>query len=165
VKRAKRTRSAASIKRRFHVLPGHAPSLMEQAIKSMLAQEPLKPHVANYMIESMRLLLAGEDGNRAFALQKARGLKQKNRKRNIEISLRAREAEIKWGKQDAAFQVVAGEFLGDEGLYGVVKNAHFLASKAPAGKNVYGSSDADYYDDLAANFGKEVADEWLNSLG
>lgn len=125
---------------------------MRQAIDSLLAQEPLEPHVANYLIESMRLAMSGEDASRAFALHQKRGRKE-NSRRDFDIAKFVAKHEAECIKQDAAFLLAADRFFGNPASTPAIKSAY---------RN--GIKDVTFYNDLCASIGKECADDWLATL-
>lgn len=76
---AARTKKVIRNKKRFHPVNHEgAISLINQAIKAMLKEEPLPSHVANYLLEAFYSIKKGEDAKKALSLSGKAGHYSKN---------------------------------------------------------------------------------------
>ena len=124
------------------------------------------PHVANYLIESMRLVMSGESPERAFGLHNKRGRKEQ-RRRDYEIALFVESRRAVGISLDNAFHEAADKFLNrteiekqEDQRIGTIKTAY---QNGMISLDFVKSCEEQFGDSMDAEVIDNLYGEWVNN--
>lgn len=144
--------------------PSGAQSLLDQMERAILrgkiSNDPTSPpfttvdmptHVANYMLDAIRMIRGGVDANAALHLIAIKRGRKPKHERDTLIAIRIRERMKTYREtQETATCEIGQKFeLGDDGAVTARKN---------------GSTGADFFENIRELYGETFAKEYINHL-